>query len=746
MLLSCRKFTVFMALVFGSTVLAVAAHADIGKKLIRDAGRNQDIRQQLISVGVLDASSEIVPSQHVKDAVSLFIRTYFDRPPESEAKLAERLRDISQNFNSFTGLETSDYSNKIEIQIPSKLLSKLRDLTPGIETLHVSGEGQEALKVGTYRYTLRAHTPQSLLREIFYSNPNLVIETLQSDETQFVVSGHVRNDKGIIDHHFLRKAFQVGGSTTAVYMKYDHRAPDTFSAPAFLEPLLKLTVPPRELFAIQDTDERLTKLVGWADEVYSTVLDHRHPPSSVTAIRRFLTKTKQRTDEWRKDQLDDYKRQIFDVAVLEQPEEREAGWERWRKDTAWRFVVGAAVNIASSRFDTHNGWRNIEVSKCFASRKPKDGERYRQVRIVFATNRARGLELESKSIRGERFNIKRLFKNETDANDQLHYGCVYVTVPSDWEAERQRETHVYEDWGWREKVRETDYNKYYSIQRYAYLGNSGANPRGERVRLVDRERWLTKREDTALLYVHGYNTAFHESLLRIAQIAAASQYPGRIYLFSWPSARAVTSYVADMDASEKSDPYLAAFVRSILLDSKIRKLDVLAHSMGGQVFLRAFSRFRSSFDQTKKVRFGKVIFAAPDVSQTVFKEKINDIRPYTSSDGGVSVYASSLDRVLLVSSFLRGGKPRAGDLSRDTILDTETVTVIDATRPSWWCDPSEYSVLGHSYFSNNDEVLNDIIHRLTPQRLRKKGEDYRYTNNQPCWYSRKNKKDVASQN
>lgn len=162
-------------------------------------------------------------------------------------------------------------------------------------------------------------------------------------------------------------------------------------------------------------------------------------------------------------------------------------------------------------------------------------------------------------------------------------------------------------------------------------------------------------------------------------------------------------------------------------------------------FLRAFSRFRSSFDQAKKVRFGKVIFAAPDVSQTVFKEKINDIRPYTSGDGGVSVYTSSLDRVLLVSSFLRGGKPRAGDLSRDTILDTETVTVIDATRPSWWCDPSEYSVLGRSYFSNNDEVLNDIIHRLTPQRLRKKGEDHRYTNNQPCWYSRKSKKDIASQ-
>ena len=53
-------------------------------------------------------------------------------------------------------------------------------------------------------------------------------------------------------------------------------------------------------------------------------------------------------------------------------------------------------------------------------------------------------------------------------------------------------------------------------------------------------------------------------------------------------------------------------------------------------YLRAFSGFKSSFDQAKKVRIGKMIFAAPDVSHTVFKEKINDSRPYTSSDGGVS--------------------------------------------------------------------------------------------------------------
>ena len=329
-------------------------------------------------------------------------------------------------------------------------------------------------------------------------------------------------------------------------------------------------------------------------------------------------------------------RRIFEVAVPEDVEERLRRLEQWRRDEAWRLIRAHGNEHLGGVLRQQQRLEDIDVDNCQASfKRNSDNTDYQEVRIVFATNRARGLELLKKDPRGQRFNIKRLFKNETDPDDHLHYGCVYVTVPMDPKAEKKRETHVYEDWGWRERVRKTDLKTYYSIRRYAYLGSSGDNPRGERVRLIDRERRYAEREHMALLYVHGYNTAFHESLLRIAQIAAASRYPGRVYLFSWPSARSASSYVADMDASEKSDPYLAAFVQSILLDSKIKQLDVLAHSMGGQVFLRAFSRFRSSFDQVKQVRFGKVIFAAPDVSQTVFKEKINDIAPYTKGQPGV---------------------------------------------------------------------------------------------------------------
>ena len=718
--------------------LPAGAQQDASRGLYRNALRNADVRLKLMAAGVLNSAADTVPGKHVKDAAKLFVRTYMGgQSSDLEAQLA-RLNDIDRQYHSFVGLQDSNYDNNVVIKIPAKLLDDVTNIQAGVETRHVSADSAEALKFGTFQYPLRAHTPQSLLREIFYRNQNLVVESMQSDENLFQVSGYLVADDGTIDHHFLRKAFQVGEATTAVYIQFDHIAPNSFQPPAFYDPLIDKLTPPRALFELDDAEQRHEQLLAWVQQSFAPLFELMQPPESITAVRRDKEHIKKRIKDWRTEQLDQLGREIFEVAVAEDLAERLEKLKTWRRNVAWLLTVRAAANISSAEFDTKNGWKNIAIRDCSASFKSnRDNTDYQEVRIVFATNRERGLDLAQKKARGQRFNIKRLFQNKTDPDDNLHYGCAFVTVPLDPEAQKRRETHVYESWGWQERERPTDHKKYYSIRQYAYLGNSGKNARGERVRLVDGERRWAEREHMALLYVHGYNTAFHESLLRIAQIAAASRYAGRVYLFSWPSARSASSYVADMDASEKSDPYLAAFVQSILLDSKITQLDVLAHSMGGQMFLRAFSRFRSSFDQVKKVRFGKVIFAAPDVSQSVFKEKVNDIAPYTRGKQGVSVYASSLDRVLLLSSFLRGGKPRAGDLPRDTILDRDVVNVIDATRASWWCDPSQYSFLGHTYFSNREAVLRDIIAQLIPNFKRSRVQVERYTGAHKCWYSSK---------
>ena len=84
MLSILRTSILFSSLSCCVLAFGLAAQAQVGKKLARDAGRNQDIRQQLIAAGVLDVSSEIVPSEQVKSAVQLFINTYFDSPPADD--------------------------------------------------------------------------------------------------------------------------------------------------------------------------------------------------------------------------------------------------------------------------------------------------------------------------------------------------------------------------------------------------------------------------------------------------------------------------------------------------------------------------------------------------------------------------------------------------------------------------------------------------------------------------------------
>ncbi|MGI9409523.1 MAG: hypothetical protein ACR2OV_05590, partial [Hyphomicrobiaceae bacterium] len=357
-----RQLTVFVALACAILFAPLPANANPNaiQALYKKALRDSAVRLKLITAGVLNASSDIVPSRPLKDAATLFVETYA-RDATGDDAVMERLDSIVSQYNTFTNLRDSNYENKVVIKIPARLLTTLKDITPDVETLHLSGDGSWALRYGTYRYPLRAQTPQSLLREIFYLNENLVVELLQSDENGFEVSGFVRNPEGTIERHFLRKAFQVGGSTTAIYMQYAHTAPADFEGPSFIAPFLDRLIPPQADFEIEDFDQRLEKLQEWVEQNYTKVLARFHPPESVTAIRRFQTELPKKVAEWRDLQRDELKRRIFEVAVPEELEVRLRRLEQWRRDEAWRLIVRTATNISAAEFDNNNGWKNIDV-------------------------------------------------------------------------------------------------------------------------------------------------------------------------------------------------------------------------------------------------------------------------------------------------------------------------------------------------------------------------------------------------
>jgi esterase/lipase superfamily enzyme len=382
-------------------------------------------------------------------------------------------------------------------------------------------------------------------------------------------------------------------------------------------------------------------------------------------------------------------------------------------------IMERVVNAIGSGFQHENGWRDIFLSNC--GRLPsapkgtaaRAGEAPAIVRVVFGTNRK---PLSSGTTNVDRAAFDELFG--TEPGGELHLGCADVSVPTDAKARREL----------KRPVGPPDVSKNFVIERYRYLAGSGPNDPGRKLRLIDDV--YRAGHERALLFIHGYNVSFANALLRVAQIVNDSGYTGKVYMFSWPSLARSTYYPQDLDNAEQSEIYLEHFIRQVLSDRTLSKLDIVVHSMGSQPLLRVIRGVSRSFDDTTfrrraRVRLGQVIFAAPDVGVDVFREKVQEIVPFADR---VTLYTSATDCAMFASRILRLGRPRAGDVHPDPLVVPD-IDTIDATvqRPatSWlgryagvlrFDNLQSWFACNHSYFADRPALLTDIA-KLLKQNL-----------------------------
>jgi hypothetical protein len=364
---------------------------------------------------------------------------------------------------------------------------------------------------------------------------------------------------------------------------------------------------------------------------------------------------------------------------------------------AWQLLLQSVTNLVASDFPFDNGWKAVSSKACPVNHDTADGAP-KHLRILFATDRAMKSATPPE---GAVANPDSLFGPEPAG--RLHLGCAYVPLP----------------------YAGGDASKL--IADYHLIHKTEKGDLGDRIYLTDEIGEgidLAGRGD-ALIFIHGYYVAFKDALSTVAKIVSDTGYEGRVYMYSWPSAQALLSYIQDLDNSEQAEPFLQSFMRMLMRDANITKIDVLAHSMGSQSLLRAVSALRPIFETqrgegewARPIRIGQVIFAAPDVAVPVFDQKVHRIAPYADR---VTVYVSSTDSALLASKLLRGGIPRTGDLpgGEPILIDIDKVHVIDATgKESWWrLDRILFSGgYGHDYFSQAEGVLDDIQDILKGRR------------------------------
>jgi esterase/lipase superfamily enzyme len=209
-------------------------------------------------------------------------------------------------------------------------------------------------------------------------------------------------------------------------------------------------------------------------------------------------------------------------------------------------------------------------------------------------------------------------------------------------------------------------------------------------RIVGRS---TRRD--AFVFIHGFNVAFDDAVMRTAQIAYDLGFDGAPILYSWPSdtGEHPLGYTAAQNNSDWSAPHLEAFLRDVGARTGAQRIHLIAHSMGNRALVNALNRM----PQGPSRLFNQIVLTAPDIDSDVFVQLAAAV---TRSAQRTTLYASGSDVALRVSKRLNA-YPRAGD-TRPAVLVVPGIDTVDVTAV-------DSNLIGHFYYGDNRSVISDLF-------------------------------------
>lgn len=369
--------------------------------------------------------------------------------------------------------------------------------------------------------------------------------------------------------------------------------------------------------------------------------------------------------------------------ILKKLEEqlRDREWQSIKEATMRRIIeasvgVGAFYipNVTTSAGviagTTLGGFRNEAKNEI---NKELDG----RVEIFFGTNR----------VINDSTNIKRFFGSKVG---DLLTGTCMINIPKAHKQGRiERPASLF---GWelstandQKHIRLKELKELESEAFYRYIS--------DKLRSLD--------EQSALVFIHGYNNTFEQAARRAGQFAWDLPFDGVTALFSWPSAGRTTSYATDMDRADQSVPAFKQFLVDLIDHTGVQKVHLVAHSMGNRVMTGALKELANESEHVDKLNMiEQIVLAAPDLDQGVFRDTL--LPMFKKLGNRRTLYASKKDKALLVSEIIRDGNPRLGDGGKDLFI-SEEIDSIDASNV-------KSKGAHHSYVFQVNEVLTDIFY------------------------------------
>lgn len=212
---------------------------------------------------------------------------------------------------------------------------------------------------------------------------------------------------------------------------------------------------------------------------------------------------------------------------------------------------------------------------------------------------------------------------------------------------------------------------------------------------------------SVMIFVHGFNNTFEDSVYRFAQIVHDSGADVAPIIFTWPSRASIFDYNYDKDSTTYSRDALEEVIRTAAAHPKVKDITIMAHSMGTWLTMESL-RQMAIRDGRIIAKVKDVILASPDLDVDVFSQQWMVMRKDAPN---MTIFVSRDDRALSISRRIAGNIDRLGQINPAvepyrSALEAAGIVVIDLTALKVG------DSLNHGKFAESPAVVQLIGKRL----------------------------------
>jgi esterase/lipase superfamily enzyme len=254
--------------------------------------------------------------------------------------------------------------------------------------------------------------------------------------------------------------------------------------------------------------------------------------------------------------------------------------------------------------------------------------------------------------------------------------------------------------------------------------------KGELMQEVQR-RLATAPKKEVLLYVHGFNETFASAAYTTADLCHFLGREPVCAFFTWPASSSgnfLISYTTTTESADYAVEHLKKTIRILAATPGVEELELLAHSRGTAVMLKAvhdlaLEAIASGKEPVDLYKIDNLVLFSPDIDVDIATQQLTGLisdpdlatvwpeaRLPRILKGRLTIYASPADRALLVSRILFRSRNRVGQLRPENLspkAQNYLATLGRVDLISYEGPRTDF--FGHSYFTSNPEVSSDLI-------------------------------------